>query len=127
MFIEWLQLTSSYITLLIGVVITLKSLYGLFSGSSFGLGDRLLSNFFLLFLYLQFLSELFIFVTTRFRYEDSIRASEHIALTLFAVIMTTGGRIITSRSNDSLVKFRFRSLYYGVATGLLIYAFILVL
>lgn len=123
--IENVQMIAVYANLLIGVFITFRSLYGLFASGTYGNKDRILSNFFIIFLGAQFLSELLLFLTTKYRYEESIRASEHITLTFFALVMTIGGRIIATKSSDHSVKFRFRSIYYGVATGLLLYAFVL--
>ena len=115
-----------YVSLILGIIITLRSFYGFLAGGNYGPQDRIFALSFLLILYLQFITELYIFYTSTFNYEDSLKATEHIALILFATIMTQGGRLISIRSNDNTVKFRFRSIYYGLATGLLIYAYILV-
>ena len=76
-------------------------------------------------LYLQLLLIVYLFTTTSFKYEESISVTENAALTLFATILAQGGRLIILKASDNSVKFRFRSVFYGLATGLLIYAFLL--
>ena len=116
-----------HISLTVGVLVTLRSLIGYFSGGSYLIIDRIFSNVFVYSLYLQLGFILYIFLNASFNYEASLKAVEHAALTLFATILTIGGRIISSSSNDHSVKFRFRGIFYGLATGLLIYACIITL
>ena len=114
-----------YASLTLGVLITLRSVIGYFGGGNYTYADKLFANTFIMILYAQLAVEAYTFFTNTYRYEESIAAIEHIALTLFAVIMTQGGRLITLKSSDNSVKFRFRGIYYGIATGLLIYAYLL--
>ena len=116
---------AGYISLGLGIIISVRSLYGYFVGGNYTGMDRFLANIFIILLYFQTIVELFIFLTSSFRYEESLKATEHLALIAFATIMTQGGRLISIKSNDNSVKFRFRSIYYGIATGLLIYAYLL--
>ena len=120
-----LQEFTVYSALILGVLITLRSVIGYFGGGSYSYLDKIFANVFIVLLYAQFLIELYFFLSTTYRYEESLRAIEHIALTLFATIMTQGGRLITLKSSDNSVKFRFRGIYYGIATGLLIYAYVI--
>jgi len=122
---EFVYQFAIYSSLFIGILVTLRSLIGYFAGGTYTPLDKALANAFIVFLYLQFIIELYTFLTASYRYEESLTAIEHIALTLFATLMTQGGRLITIKSSDNSVKFRFRSIYYGMATGLLIYAYIL--
>ncbi len=124
-FFNNIHLFATYACLILGVTITLRSVYGYFMEVKYHNIDKNLSNVFIVLLYTQLVMEASYFLNVTFRYEDSLRAIEHVALTLFASIMTQGGRLITLKSSDNSVKFRFRSIYYGIATGLLIYAFIL--
>lgn len=120
-----LQEFAIYSSLILGVIITLRSLIGYFGGGSYTHVDKIFANVFIVTLYAQFVIELYFLLTTTYRYEESLTAIEHMALTLFATLMTQGGRLITLKSSDNSVKFRFRGIYYGIATGLLIYAYLL--
>ena len=84
--------------------------------------DKVFASTFMVSLYIQLLFIAYIFSTTSFKYEESIQVTENAALTLFATVLTQGGRLITLKASDNSVKFRFRSIFYGMATGLLIYA-----
>lgn len=123
--VEKLQTTITYVTLTLGIVVTLRSFYGFISGSVYKLMDKVFAGTFMVSLYIQLLFIVYLFTTTSFNYEESISVTENAALTLFATILTQGGRLITLKASDNSVKFRFRSIFYGLATGLLIYAFIL--
>jgi len=120
-----LQEFAIFSSLILGVVITLRSVVGYFGGGKYTYVDKIFANIFIIVLYAQFVIELYSLLTNTYRYEESLTAIEHIALTLFAVIMTQGGRLITLKSSDNSVKFRFRGIYYGIATGLLIYAYLI--
>ena len=115
------------VSLIVGVLVSLRSFYGFFGGSSYTSVDKFASNIFIILLYVQVVLIAYIFTNSSFNYEESLKAIEHAALTLFATILTQGGRLIALRSGDDSVKFRFRSIYYGMATGLLIYAYIITL
>ena len=125
--IKLIQSIVIHISLTVGVLVTLRSLIGYFSGGSYLLIDRAFSNVFVYSLYIQLGFIIYIFLNDSFNYEGSLKAIEHAALTLFATILTIGGRIISSSSSDHSVKFRFRGVFYGLATGLLIYACIITL
>ena len=120
-----LQSTVVLVTLTLGVVVSLRSFYGFVVGSSYRLMDKVFASTFMVSLYIQLLFIAYVFSTTSFKYEESIQVTENAALTLFATVLTQGGRLITLKASDNSVKFRFRSIFYGMATGLLIYAFIL--
>jgi len=115
------------ISLFTGVLVTLRSFVGFFGNSSYLIIDRAFSGVFVYSLYIQIGFIIYIFLNASFNYEASLKAVEYAALTLFATILTTGGQIIASSTNDDSVKFRFRGIFYGLATGLLIYACIITL
>ena len=52
-------------------------------------------------------------------------ALEHLSLVIVAVVFVQIGRLISIKSKDSIVKFRFRVIFYGLATALLIYSYFL--
>ena len=120
-----LQSTIIHVALSLGIVVTLRSFYGFVNGSNYVMMDRVLASTFMVSLYLQLILIAYIFSSTSFKYEESLKVTENAALTLFATILAQGGRLITLKALDSSVKFRFRSIFYGLATGLLIYAYIL--
>ena len=123
--LDQLQTTIIHVTLTLGLVVTLRSFYGFVLGSEYKLMDRAFASTFMVSLYLQLLFIAYLFTTTSFKYEESIRVTENAALTLFATILAQGGRLIILKASDSSVKFRFRSVFYGLSTGRLIYAFLL--
>ena len=123
--LKGIQEFAIYASLILGVIITSRSFIGYFGDGNYTYIDRIFSNIFIVVLYMQLVVEAYHFFTITYRYEESLKAIEHIALSLFATIMTQGGRLITLKSSDNSVKFRFRGTYYGIATGLLIYAYIL--
>ncbi len=126
-FIDQIQEVVIIGSLVVGVLISLRSFYAFFSGSVYTKIDKSIANVFIVSLYVQVALMAYIFVNSSFNYEESLKAIEHAALTIFATILTQGGRLITLRAGDDTVKFRFRSIYYGLATGLLIYAYIITL
>ncbi|MEQ9468216.1 MAG: hypothetical protein RLN88_12435 [Ekhidna sp.] len=123
--ISKLILVISHASLTLGIVLTVRSLYGNFSGVEYGIMDRSLGVSFLLALYTQTLLEGWIFFTSTYRYEESLIAMGHFALIILATILTQAGRFISKKASDHSVKFRFRSIYDGIATGLLLYGYIL--
>ena len=116
-----------HITLTLGIIVSLRSFYGFFSEGKYALLDSAFASTFIISLYIQLILVAYIFSNASFNYEESLLATENAALTLFATILAQGGRLIALRANDNSVKFRFRSIFYGLATGLLIYAYILAL
>ena len=123
--INQLQHTVIHTALIVGIFLTLRSFIAFFSGGNYLTMDRVIANVFALSLYLQLGFITYIFLHGSFNYEASLKAIEHAALTLFATILTIGGKVIASSSNDAVVKFRFRGIFFGLATGLLIYACII--
>ncbi|MBC6399626.1 MAG: hypothetical protein GDA51_01000 [Ekhidna sp.] len=123
--LKGIQEFSVFTSLILGVSITLRSVIGYFGEGNYNYIDKIFANIFIVMLYIQLAVEAYHLFTLSHGYEESLKAIEHIVLTLFATIMTQGGRLITLNSSDNSVKFRFRSIYYGIATGLLIYAYIL--
>lgn len=109
--------------LITGLTITIKSIYSFIGNKHYKDMDRVLSNFFIVLVYASVALQLFLFFSASYSYEESIHAIEQIALVIVAVASSQIGRTISIKSNDDLVRFRFRSTFYGIATGLLMYAY----
>lgn len=120
-----IQATVIHITLTLGIMVSLRSFYGFFSGSTHKLADKVFAGTFMVSLYIQLIMIAYVFLSFSFNYEESIKVTENAALSLFAALLAQGGRLIVLKANDNSVKFRFRSIFYGLATGLLIYAYLL--
>ena len=115
----------SYVSLTLGIALTVRSLYGYFSGAAYGIPDQSVGMGFMLSLYTQTVLEGFIFFTSSYRYEESLVAMGHFALIILAMLLAQAGRFISMKASDHSVKFRFRSIYDGIATGLILYGYIL--
>ncbi len=113
------------VTLMAGFVISAKSLLSFFSGLKYTNFDNVLAKFFIVLIYLQFVVEIINFFSSTHTYEESFEAIEHIALVTVATASVQVGRMISIKSDDDLVKFRFRSIFYGIATFLLAYSYFL--
>ncbi|MEM9338040.1 MAG: hypothetical protein AAGA66_04880 [Bacteroidota bacterium] len=120
-----LRTSVTVLTLMAGLVISFKSIMSLFYGSKYTEFDRILGKFFIVLVYLQFVLEVFMFFSSTYNYEESLEALEHIALITVATVSVQIGRMITLKSEDDLVKFRFRSIFYGMATFLLGLSFLI--
>lgn len=118
---EALIITICTLALLVGLLVSIRSAYGYFSGTHFVTIDRALGLFFILFIYSCLAIKLFVFFTSSYTYEASFTAIEQMALMLVAVLSAQTGRLISLRSGDDTIKFRFRAIFYSIATGLLIY------
>lgn len=118
-----LHQTVIIVALLVAVIISVRSIYGLFSGVHYADYDRVLANFLIIFVYLQLVFELVYFFGSTHTYEESFEAIEHIVLIVVATAATQVGRLISVQSQDDAVKFRFRSVFYGIATGLLLVSY----
>ena len=117
--------TLSLLTMLIGFSLTVRSLYSFFSDAHYNLLDKALAIFFIVFIYVQLALQLVIFSIKTYSYEESFAALEHLSLVIVAVVFVQIGRLISIKSKDSIVKFRFRVIFYGLATALLIYSYFL--
>lgn len=120
-----IRTTITILTLMAGFVISSKSALSFFSGLSYTPFDNILAKFFIILIYLQFAIEVVNFLSSSHTYEESFEAIEHIALVTVATISVQVGRMISIKSDDDLVKFRFRSVFYGIATFLLAYSYFL--
>lgn len=123
--ISKLLTVASNVSLTLGVALTIRSLFGYFSGAEYRIIDQSLGVSFLLALYILTFLVGWIFFTSTYRYEESLVAMAHLALIILATILTQAGRFISIKANDNSVKFRFRSIYYGIASGLLFYGYII--
>ena len=117
--------TAIVLSLVSGLLISFKSLLSLFYGLKYSTFDTVLAKFFIILIYSQFALELIDFFGSSHTYEESLEAIEHIALVTVATALVQIGRMISIKSDDDLVKFRFRSFFYGMATILLAYSFLL--
>ena len=119
------RITISILTLAGGFFISIKSILSFLSGLKYSNFDNALAKFFILFIYAQFAVEVVNFFGSTHTYEESFAAMEHIALITVATAAVQVGRMISIKSDDDLVKFRFRSIFYGMATLLLTYNYFL--
>ncbi len=119
------RMTVTILTLAAGAILSLKSVLSFFSGLKYSEFDNVLAKFFIVAIYLQFGLELVNFFGSTHTYEESFEAIEHIALITVATAAAQVGRMISIKSGDDLVKFRFRTIFYGTATLLLLYSYVL--
>ena len=119
------RMSVTILTLMAGLVISSKSILSLFYGLKYSEFDSVLAKFFIILIYLQFVLELYYFFGSKHTYEESFEALEHIALVTVATVAVQIGRMISIKSEDDLVKFRFRSVFYGIATFLLAFSYLL--
>lgn len=117
--------TITIFTLVAGFVISAKSILSFFSGLKYSDFDNVLAKFFIVTIYIQFVLEVADFFGSTHSYEESFEAIEHIALVTVATAAVQVGRMISIKSDDDLVKFRFRTIFYGIATFLLAYSYLL--
>lgn len=120
-----IRITVMILTLLTGFVLSVKSIFSLFYSLRHTELDRIFANFFIILVYSQFLLEIVHTFGSAHSYEESFRIIEHVALITVATAFVQIGRMIIIKSNDNLVKFRFSTVFYGIATFLLTYSFLL--
>ncbi|MEP1033050.1 hypothetical protein [Ekhidna sp.] len=124
-----LQLHSGLRWLILAAVIiaVLKSLIGLFAGSSYSKFDKIVAVAFVGMMHLQLLTGLILyffyspFVT--YNMSDPVQrfwSVEHLALMLFAVVAAQVGRSISKKTQDAQVKFRFQSIFFGMSLILML-------
>ncbi len=117
--------TVTILTLAAGILLSLKSILSFFSGLKYSEFDNVLAQFFIVTIYVQFALELINFFGSTHTYEESFEAIEHIALITVATAAAQVGRMISLKSGDDVVKFRFRTIFYGISTLLLVYSYLL--
>jgi len=122
---SWLR----WIILLSSIVVILKSLVGLFGSMEYKKLDNILAASFVGFMHLQLLIGLVLYVflspitTSAFQSMSEAMSNpdirywvvEHITVMILAVIAAQVGRSISKKSDDSVVKFRFQSIFFGIA------------
>lgn len=116
-----------WLILIAAILVTLKSVIGLFGGSKYGKFDNILAASYVGMMHLQLLTGLilYFFLSPFVTYQMSDPVSrfwsvEHLALMLFAVIATQAGRTISKKSGDSQVKFRFQAIFMGISLVLML-------
>ncbi|WP_462248660.1 cytochrome B [Ekhidna sp.] len=109
------------------VIAVLKSLIGLFAGTEYSKFDKIVAVALVGMMHLQLLTGLILyFIYSPFiTYNMSDKVSrfwsvEHLALMLFAVVAAQVGRSISKKTQDAQVKFRFQSIFFGMALVLMI-------
>lgn len=127
---SWLR----WVILLASVIVILKSLVGLFGGGEYKKFDNILAASFVGFMHLQLLIGLILYIflspVTTSAFENmskamstaSIRywAVEHITVMILAVVAAQVGRSISKKTEDSIVKFRFQAIFFGIALFLML-------
>lgn len=127
---SWLR----WIILLASIVVIVKSLAGLFGGGEYKKLDNILAASFVGFMHLQLLIGLVLYVflspvtTSAFQNmseamsDPAIRywAVEHITVMILAVVAAQAGRSISKKSDDSVVKFRFQAIFFGISLFLML-------
>lgn len=119
-----------WIVLLAVIIAVVKSLIGLFSNGNYTTFDKVTSLVFVNTMRLQFVIGLLLYfvyspITTRFTFnmDDPIErfwSVEHLALMILAVGAAEMGKSISKKSDDSLVKFRFQTILFGISLLLMI-------
>ena len=114
------------IVLVIAVLVVVKSMISLFAGLHYSSFDRILAMIFVILVIVQSLAEIILFVNSGFGYRDEgFSAVERVLLTIVAAGAVILGRAISKKSGDNVVKFRFRTIFYGIASLLLFINFLL--
>ncbi len=125
-----------WLTLLLVIAVLIKSLIGLFSSGNYSKFDNILSVSFVGTMHLQLLIGLILYFwlspITDYAFKDfggamkdsELRfwAVEHITVMILAIAAAQIGRTISKKSEDSVVKFRFQSIFYGVSLVLMLIA-----
>ncbi len=116
-----------WLVLLAIVIAVLKSLVGLFAGTNYTKFDKIVAVALVGMMHLQLLTGLvlYFFYSPFITYNMSDQVSrfwsvEHLALMLFAVVAAQVGRSISKKTQDAQVKFRFQSIFFGMALVLMI-------
>jgi len=112
-------------SILQGVGLSARSISAYFLTIRFTIYDKAFALVFIVALFSKLLIDIISLLTSSFTYEDSFKAVEHIILVIVAVISAAIGAMISRNSNDDIVKFRFRSVFYSISAGLLIYSCLL--
>ncbi|MGB3468425.1 MAG: hypothetical protein WBA74_24280 [Cyclobacteriaceae bacterium] len=127
---SWLR----WIILIVSIVVILKSLVGLFGGGDYKKLDNILAASFVGTMHLQLLIGLILYIflspVTTSAFENmgeamgnaSVRywAVEHITVMILAVVAAQVGRSISKKSGDSVVKFRFQAIFFGISLFLML-------
>ena len=128
---SWLR----WVVFILMILAVFKSLIGLFSGGTYQKLDNTLAASFVGTMHLQLLLGLILYFfvsplvgeARAMGYgaamkEPDLRfwAVEHLALMILAVIFAQAGRSISKKSDDSVVKYRFQSIFFGAAMLLII-------
>jgi len=117
--------------ILLGVIlIVLKSLIGLFAGTSYTKFDKILGSATVGLLDLQLLLGLVLYFfqsafTKNLTFnmsnsEERYWAVEHLLVMILAIVAAHVGKMIAKKSPDASVKFRFQAIFFGISLILII-------
>ncbi len=127
---SWLR----WIVLILALVSVIKSIAGLYNGNAFNKTDNILSVSFVGSMHAQLVIGLILYfflspITTQAFNDFSMAmknsairywAVEHITVMIIAVLLAQIGRSKSKKSGDDKVKFRFQSIFYGLALFLML-------
>lgn len=112
------------------VLILIKSIVGLISNGSYGKFDKILGSATVGFMDLQLLLGLVLYFgysgytkNLTFNMEDAeVRfwSVEHLLLMLLAIVSAHVGKVISKRSDDPSVQFKFQAIFFGLSLVLMI-------
>lgn len=118
-----------YLVLLAAVIVLVKSVIGWLGNTSYSKFDKIMAPAYVGLMHLQLLIGLLLyFIFSPFvTYNMSEKVSrywsvEHISLMILAVIAAQLGRSISKKSNDTQVKFRFQTIFFGLSILLILVA-----
>jgi len=123
-----------WIVLLAAAVVILKSLAGLFGGMGYKKLDNILAASFVGTVHLQVLIGLILYLflspTTTNAFGNVSEAMgnagtrywfvEHIIVMILAAVAAQAGRSISKKTDDSIVKFRFQSIFFSISLFLML-------
>lgn len=115
-----------YLILLVSIVVIIKSLIGWLGNTSYSKLDKALAPSFVGLMHLQLLLGLILyFISPLVTYNMGDKISrywsvEHIAMMILAVAAAQIGRSISKKANDDQVKFRFQTIFFGIALLLIL-------
>ncbi len=125
-----------WLVLLLVVVVTIKSLIGLFGGGKYGKLDNILAASYVGTMHLQLLIGLILYFFLSPIASEARRVGfgammsdgelrfwgmEHLLVMVLAVVAAQIGRSISKKAEDASVKFRFQSIFFGVSLLLILF------
>ncbi|MFT6866538.1 MAG: hypothetical protein ACJA08_001369 [Cyclobacteriaceae bacterium] len=123
-----------WLVLLVLAIVLIKSLIGLFGGGEYSRFDKIMATSFVGFMDLQLLIGLILYFISpivkearsvgmgNMMADSTLRfwGMEHLLIMILAVAAAHIGSVITKKAEDNIVKFRFQSIFFGVALLLML-------